>query len=179
MNAVSIRLVEPTDAAALATAWSTHWAFLAPWSPNRRETNFSEAGRSGEISHRLAEYGAGRMVPFVIVDDDVDGAPVVGELTLSDIVRGAFQNAHIGYWLAETATGKGLATRAVADALRHAFGELGLHRVQAATLLTNQASQAVLARNGFEQIGLAPRYLQINGAWRDHLLFQRLASDAG
>jgi ribosomal-protein-alanine N-acetyltransferase len=54
-----------------------------------------------------------------------------------------------------------------------AFGTAGLHRLQAATLVDNHGSQRVLEKNGFEQIGLAPRYLHISGAWRDHILFQR------
>ena len=58
-----------------------------------------------------------------------------------------------------------------------AFGELGLHRVQAATLPHNAASQRVLTNNGFALIGVAPRYLRIAGRWQDHLLFQRLADD--
>ncbi len=64
-----------------------------------------------------------------------------------------------------------------AEVLGLAFGELGLHRVEAATLVDNHRSQAVLARNGFTRIGFAPRYLMIAGRWQDHLLFQRLADD--
>jgi len=63
----------------------------------------------------------------------------------------------------------------VGEVLRLAFGELGLHRVQAATLLHNTGSQRVLKRNGFTRIGVAPRYLRIAGEWQDHVLFQRLA----
>ena len=61
--------------------------------------------------------------------------------------------------------------------LEECFGVHGLHRVEAATLVGNLRSQAVLRRNGFTLIGTAPRYLRIAGAWRDHLLFQRLADD--
>ena len=59
--------------------------------------------------------------------------------------------------------------------MRLAFHELGLHRLQADTLVHNAASQRVLARNGFTRIGLAPRYLRIAGRWQDHVLHQRLA----
>jgi ribosomal-protein-alanine N-acetyltransferase len=61
----------------------------------------------------------------------------------------------------------------VADVIEVAFGELRLHRLQAGTLVDNVASQRVLEKNGFELIGLARRYLQIAGGWRDHLLYQR------
>jgi [ribosomal protein S5]-alanine N-acetyltransferase len=58
-----------------------------------------------------------------------------------------------------------------------AFGELGLHRVEAGTLVDNVGSQRVLEKNRFTRIGLAPRYLHIGGAWRDHLLYQRTVED--
>jgi ribosomal-protein-alanine N-acetyltransferase len=57
----------------------------------------------------------------------------------------------------------------------HAFGSLGLHRLEAGTLVDNPASQRVLEKNGFELVGLARNYLHIGGEWRDHLLYQRTA----
>jgi ribosomal-protein-alanine N-acetyltransferase len=93
---------------------------------------------------------------------------------VADIVRGAFQSGHLGYWVGRAHNGRGVATAAVAEVTRRAFAELGLHRLQAATLPHNAGSQRVLARNGFSRIGLAPRYLNIAGRWQDHLLYQRL-----
>lgn len=72
-------------------------------------------------------------------------------------------------------TGVGHATRAATLAIGFAFSQLGLHRVQAETLPENAPSRAVLRRNAFVQYGLAPQYLSIDGQWRDHLMFQRLA----
>jgi ribosomal-protein-alanine N-acetyltransferase len=73
--------------------------------------------------------------------------------------------------------GRGLATSAVGDILSYAFGELDLHRVEAATLVDNVPSQRVLEKNRFERIGLARRFLRIDDEWRDFLLFQRLVDD--
>lgn len=73
--------------------------------------------------------------------------------------------------------GRGLATRAVATIVEITFGELGLHRLEAGTLVDNIASQRVLERNRFTRIGVAPRYLCIAGAWRDHVLYQRTTED--
>ena len=67
-----------------------------------------------------------------------------------------------------------MATAAVAAIVRRAFDELGLHRIQAGTLVHNLGSQQVLLRNAFTRIGLAPAYLRIAGRWQDHLLFQRI-----
>ena len=112
-------------------------------------------------------------MPFVI---ETDGQ-VVGQITLKGIVRGPFQSAFIGYWVAESAAGLGVASRALGLVVEHAFGELGLHRVQAETTLTNDASTRVLLKAGFEQFGVARDYLHIGGRWQDHRMFQ-LINDA-
>ena len=107
---------------------------------------------------------------MVVTADD----EIVGRVNLNNIVRGAFLSADLGYWIDANRQGRGLGSRAVSRAIDHARDELGLHRLQAAALTHNAASQAVLSHNGFERIGLAPRYLLIAGRWQDHVLFQRL-----
>ena len=97
-------------------------------------------------------------------------------MNVSNIVMRAFCSGNLGYWIDEGHLRLGLATCAVqyaCDAARDA----GLHRLEAGTLLHNVASQRVLARCGFERIGVAPRYLFIDGAWQDHLLHQRILHD--
>jgi ribosomal-protein-alanine N-acetyltransferase len=170
----TIRLVTPDDSAVLADLLVRNREFLAPWSPIRADGYETLDGQRRDIDLVLERHRRGESVPFVVLDED--GA-VAGRLTLSGIVRGPFKSCAMGYWLSEDRTGRGLATRAVAAALEHAFDELGLHRVQAETLVHNSASQRVLARNGFVQYGLAPRYLEIAGRWQDHLMFQRLRDD--
>jgi ribosomal-protein-alanine N-acetyltransferase len=170
----SCRLITLDDAPVLADLVRTNRDFLAPWEPVRGEEYFTEAGQRVSIGASLAEHERGRGLPFVIVDND--GA-VVGRINLNTIVRGAAQSASLGYWLAQAAGGRGVATAAVRDIVRVAFAELGLHRIQADTLVDNEASQRVLKRNGFVRIGLAPRYLKIAGRWQDCILHQ-LLSDA-
>lgn len=121
----------------------------------------------------LAEHAQGGSVPHVIIADD---DRVVGRITLDGIERGPFQSCSIGYWVDEAQSGRGVATAAVGQMTALAFGELGLHRIQAATLPHNVASQRVLERNGFERIGLAAAYLRIAGRWQDHVLFQLIAA---
>jgi ribosomal-protein-alanine N-acetyltransferase len=161
-----IRLVTPHDGDALTELQQRNREYLAPWEPIRGEDYFTAAGQRAEIGAALARYDRGEVAPFVILDDD---GSVAGRLTLSGIVRGAFQSCSMGYWVSEDRTGRGIA---------YAFAELGLHRVQAETVLGNDASQRVLDRAGFERYGLAPGYLRIAGRWQDHLLFQRLNEDA-
>ncbi|WP_298251779.1 GNAT family N-acetyltransferase [uncultured Arthrobacter sp.] len=166
-----LRLVSVHDAAELAELLRRHRRFLAPWEPLREEGYFTVAGQRADIDAVLMRQERGDAVPLVILDDD---GTIAGRLTLNGLVRGPFQSCRMGYWLAEDRTGRGLATQAVQAAVSLAFSELGLHRVQAETLTSNAASRRVLARAGFEQYGLAPRYLQIAGVWQDHVMYQRL-----
>jgi ribosomal-protein-alanine N-acetyltransferase len=169
------RLITLGDAAALARLIQVNRAFLAPWEPLRDEDYFTEAGQRADIEHALAQHEQGNALPCVIVDQT--GA-VVGRITLNGIVRGAFQSCSVGYWLSADAGGHGLATAALRDIMAVAFGELGLHRIQAETLLDNVASQRVLERNGFARIGLAPTYLKVAGRWQDCILYQVVNSGA-
>ena len=95
-------------------------------------------------------------------------------MSITNVVRRAFQSANLGYWVAGERCGRGVATAAVAAICAFAFDELELHRLEAGTLLHNVGSQIVLDRNGFVPFGVAPEYLRIAGAWSDHVLFQRI-----
>ena len=169
-----VRLVETADADALFALRRENRDFLAPWEPAPPPGGESLAGTRNGVAHLREAHANGTCVPLVILD----GERIVGRVTLSNIVRSALQSAIVGYWVAEPDNGRGHASAAVAAVLELAFGELGLHRVEAGTLVHNTASQRVLARNGFERYGLAPEYLRIGGRWQDHVLFQRLAPSA-
>lgn len=161
------------DGAALARAYSANRSHLEPWDPARSEDFFTAAWQEDHVRQCVEDASSGRSIRFVI--ESADGE-IRGRVNINNIVRGAFWSADLGYWVDAGRTGHGLATRAVAEVLEHARGELRLHRIQAATLLHNVASQHVLAANGFERIGHAPKYMKIAGEWQDHLLFQRLLS---
>lgn len=96
-------------------------------------------------------------------------------MTLSNIVRGAFQSCNIGSWVSADANGPTPRDRRRRQMALLAFTELGLHRIEASALPHNAGSQSVLARNGFERIGVARGYLRIAGRWQDHVLYQLLA----
>ena len=114
-----------------------------------------------------AEGKRGTMLPFVI---ELDGE-YVGQLTVGNIQRGAVRSAWIGYWVDRDHTGNGVAAASVALGVDHCFGPVGLHRMDATVQPDNAASQAVLRRVGFREEGLLRRYMDVNGRWRDHLLF--------
>jgi [ribosomal protein S5]-alanine N-acetyltransferase len=163
------RLVTLDDAPALAELLRANRAFLAPWEPVRGDEYFTVEGQHAVITSLLERYGQGTACPSVILDES---GRVAGRITLNDIVRGPFQSCHLGYWLGAAANGRGLATAGVRDIIGVAFDELGLHRIQAATLLHNVRSQRVLERTGFVRFGVAPAYLNIAGEWQDHALYQ-------
>ncbi|NEB41751.1 GNAT family protein [Streptomyces sp. SID14515] len=171
---VTFRPAALADAPSFAAALTRNRAYMRRWEPVRPETFYTVEGQAARLTALLADRDAGRCRPWVLADaDDL----VIGAFTLSGVEKGPFRNGRLGYWVDEGHTGRGLATAAVRAVCDEARDRLGLHRVEAATVTENAASQRVLAKAGFERIGTAPGYLHINGGWRDHHLFQRLLHD--
>ncbi len=102
---------------------------------------------------------------------------ILGMINFGQIVRGAFQNAYLGYWIGVDHVRRGYMTEGVRLSLRHAFVDLGLHRVEANIKPDNQASLALARRIGFREEGFSPRYLQIAGQWADHVRFAMTIED--
>ncbi len=166
------RLTRLDDAAGLSAVRTAERARLQVFEPRRDDWFVSEDGQRAAIAERLALHADGRALPLVIVDD---ADAVVGEMSLNSVVGGAFQSASVGYWVSERAAGRGVATAALRDLRSTAFDEWALHRLQGETLTHNLASQAVLVHAGFVRYGTAPDYLQIDGRWQEHELFQCIA----
>ena len=166
------RLVTVDDADVLLDVVRLNREFLAPWEPSRREEYFTLDRQRAVIRTALEAWERGANLPCVILGDS---GQVVGKVSLNGIVRGAFQSCSVSYWVSRVENGHGLATAAVREIVDVAFGELGLHRVQAETLLHNVKSQRVLERNDFVRFATAPAYLKIAGRWQDHAIYQKLA----
>ncbi|MDQ0770639.1 ribosomal-protein-alanine N-acetyltransferase [Pseudarthrobacter defluvii] len=167
---IVLRPVLRSDAGPLARAFQANRSHLAPWEPVRNEEFYTVEGQRQVIERRRAELEAGTSLPLVLAGRE----DIVGLLTLNSIVRGAFQNAHVRYWISREVQGAGVMTAAVAAAVDLAGNGLCLHRLEAATLLHNKASQRVLEKNGFEAYGTAAAYLRIAGRWQDHRMHQRI-----
>jgi len=168
------RALHLDDAAALADLLRANREFLTPWEPERSDEWFTLAGQRVMVASVLSQVQSGTVAARVVLDACGE---VAGWIAASGIVRGALRSCTLGYWVDEARNGQGLATAAVGEMVDLAFGRLGLHRVQAETLVHNVASQRVLERNGFSRYGVAPGYLQIAGRWQDHVMFQVLSSD--
>lgn len=171
-----VRLVTPGDAAELTEVLRENREFLTPWEPARDDEYFELDTQRRMIDTDLQEYSAGRRVPFVIVGPQ---GQIAGRINLNDIVRGAFQSCHLGYWLRQDLNGLGLASRAARTVVQHAADDLGLHRVEAGTLLHNTASQQVLRRAGLRPFAVAREHVRIAGEWQDHLLFEIIFASRG
>lgn len=164
------RILQLQDIAELTELLRKNRAFLSPWDPVRDDDFFTEDKQNEIARAALSSYESDAMIPLVILNS---AGKLAGRLNINGIVRGALQSAALGYWVSEESNGEGLASQAVADAIEIAAG-LGLHRLQAETLLHNTASQRVLAKNQFIRFGIAPKYLKIAGQWQDHVMYQRI-----
>lgn len=167
------RLISTQDAERLARLQRSGRAFFEPWDPVRGDAYFTVEGQCAEVERALGRYRDGGALPHVIVDEREQ---VVGRITLTGITRGAFQSCSMGYWVAPDYNGRGYAHDAARLITALAFGDMGLHRVQAETLPHNIRSQHVLQDVGFVQYGLAPQYLKIAGKWQDHVMYQLLTN---
>jgi [ribosomal protein S5]-alanine N-acetyltransferase len=163
-----------------ATTWSSlrlrNEAWLAQWEPTATQpwgARHTAAAWPSLMSstRRLAKAGA--MLPFVVTYDD----RFVGQLTVTNVVRGALRSAHIGYWIDQAVAGRGIMTTAVALATDHCFGPVGLHRIQIDIRPENVASRRVVAKLGFREEGYLVRYLDIDGGWRDHVSYALTVED--
>jgi [ribosomal protein S5]-alanine N-acetyltransferase len=151
-------------------AWLSPWEPTAapPWASRHSPASFRAMRRA--VLRRAA---AGTTLPFVV---RVEGR-LAGQVTVDNVVRGALRSGNLGYWIDRAVAGRGMASLAVALVCDHAFGAVGLHRLQADIRPENGPSQRLVGRLGFRPEGLLRRYLDIDGDWRDHLSFALLAED--
>jgi ribosomal-protein-alanine N-acetyltransferase len=145
--------------------WLTKWEPRRP--PGTPDVVDSRAGFSARCRARDRERQLGAGFGFGIFH----GHRLCGEINVNGVQRGPFQNAYVGYWIDEQCAGQGLVPEAVVAVIRHAFEELGLHRLQIAIIPRNAASRRVVEKLGIRDEGVAVRYLEINGVWEDHIRF--------
>lgn len=144
-------------------SWLTPWEATSPLAEEQKNLpSYAEM-----INFHKREGKAGRSFSLAIWFHD----QLVGQITLGGISYGAYRGAHIGYWIDQDHANKGLTTRAVREVTRFALEELRLHRIEIALRPENGPSKRVAEKAGFVFEGLRPRYLHIDGLWRDHIVF--------
>lgn len=145
--------------------------FLKPFEPRWSELDLTRPVFDKRVSRALRDARSAAEYSFLIFDMSGDREVLLGGVTLSNIRYRAACHANLGYWMGINQAGKGQMSKAVGTCVKFAFGPLRLRRVQAACLPDNVPSRRVLERNGFVKEGFAEQYLQIDGEWRDHVLY--------
>lgn len=149
--------------------------FLQPWEPTWPQDDLTRGAFRRRLQRYARELDRNEAFPFLVfrAADRV----LLGGLNLTNVRRGAASMASLGYWMGEPFAGKGFMTNAVLQVTALAFRQLHIRRMEAACLPENAASVKLLEKTGFRREGFAREYLAINGVWRDHLLYGKLASD--
>ncbi|NTZ06764.1 GNAT family N-acetyltransferase [Burkholderia metallica] len=173
MNRILLNRVARTDAADLIAANRASRSHHLPWV----DSFIDQAGFDQWFARCLTGPNVGCPNAGFVARERASGA-VVGVVNLNEIVGGVFQSAYLAYYGMADVSRKGLMTDAVRATIDVAFGELGLHRLEANIQPGNHASIALVRRLGFRQEGFSPRYLRIGGEWRDHERWALLADDA-
>lgn len=169
-----LRPIRRSDAESWRRVRLRHHAWLAEWDATAPPGSGPRPRTFADVVRRMRQQGrAGTALPFVI---EVDGE-FVGQVSVSNIVRGSAQFASIGYWIAEDVAGRGIVPRAVALVIDHCFTAVGLHRVEICIRPENTNSLRVVEKLGLHEVGYAPGLLHISGAWRDHRIFAVTAEE--
>jgi [ribosomal protein S5]-alanine N-acetyltransferase len=150
--------------------------FLTPWEPSWASDELTKGAFRRRIKRYQRETRLDSAYAFFVFRSSDDA--LMGGCTLSNVRRGVTQCCALGYWIGLRFARQGYMFDAVRALIPFVFSTLGLHRIEAACLPVNEASKNLLIKAGFHQEGVARRYLQINGEWRDHVLFALLEDEA-
>ncbi len=172
---IYLRYPQMGDYAAWASLRKESREFLEPWEPSWAPDELSRLAFRRRIRRYQREIRSDSAYPFFLFRDE-DKA-LMGGCTLSNVRRGVTQSAGLGYWIGARFARQGHMSTAVKALLPFVFQTLGLHRLEAACIPENEPSRSLLLKAGFREEGIARRYLQINGVWRDHVLFALLEDD--
>ena len=150
-------------------------SFLVPWEPSWDASSCTRRAylRYFKNSNYLANMD--RAYSFLIFK--TDDKTLLGGINIGNVRRGVSQSASLGYWIGEKHSRNGYMKEALKLLIPSLFIDLRLNRIEAATLEENIASKNLLKKIGFKKEGILRKYLKINGAWRDHILYGLLESD--
>lgn len=160
-------------------AWTTlrreSAGFLTPWEPTWADDHLTRKSFTNRVYWSQRSVKNDSAIPVFLVRRSDEA--LLGAITLDNIRRGPAQSGTLGYWIGQPFARRGYMTEAIAALVHHAFAKLDLSRVEAACLPENAASRGVLEKSGFKYEGVAQSYLQIDGRWRNHVLYANLRSD--
>lgn len=171
---MTLRLPVQADFAPWAALRVESRDFLTPWEPVWAADHLARKSFANRVYWAQRASRNGTALPLFLIRRD---GTLLGAITLDNIRRGPAQSATIGYWIGQPHARQGYMREAIGTLVHHAFTQLDLSRIEAACLPENTASRGVLERAGFKYEGVAQSYLQINGRWRNHVLYSNLRHD--
>lgn len=166
---LTIEPIGVAHAPLLAEFFKRNDAHLAPWDPPRPAGVCSASFWEAECERAVDEIGEGVVARWALLLRG-DNTHVIGRINYTQIARGPFQSCILGYAIDAAFEGRGLMREALSATISHMFDVLRLHRLQASYIPANTRSGRLLQGLGFRREGVAPKYLFINGAWRDHVI---------
>ena len=172
---MTLRLPAHSDFRGWAALREASRDFLTPWDPAWAADSLSRRAFTNRVYWAARAESSGTALPLFLIRRN-DGA-FLGAVTLDNIRRGPAQAGTLGYWIGHPHARQGYMREALQAVVHHAFNELDLSRLEAGCLPENTASRGVLEKTGFKYEGVAQSYLQINGRWRNHVLYANLRSD--
>ena len=161
------------------TAWSAlrhdSQEFLDPWEPTWAMDHLSRKAFTNRVYWAQRSIASGTAVPLFLIRRSDDA--LLGAITLDNIRRGPAQAGTTGYWIGQAYARHGYMKEAIEAVVHYAFRTLDISRVEAGCLPENTPSRRLLEQCGYKYEGVAQSYLQINGRWRNHVLYANLRSD--
>jgi len=178
-GSVMLAPMRQRDRAAWERIRRLNHAWLSPWEATVPPGSaVGPATYSGLVRMFTKQAREGRLLPWLVFHDLSGGRwELVGQLSVSGIVGGSASTGQIGYWIDQRWAGRGIIPTAVALATDYCFQVMGLHRIEIAIRPENEKSLRVVEKLGFRPEGLRSRYLHIDSAWRDHLVFALTAEE--
>ena len=164
-----------SDYRAWASLRETSAGFLKPWEPSWSPDHLTRKGFVNRVYWANRSIAQGTALPLFL--ERRSDHQLLGAITLDNVRRGPAQAGTIGYWIGESHARHGYMREALTALVHHAFEVLDLSRIESACLPENTASRGLLEKCGYKYEGVAQSYLQINGRWRNHVLYANLRGD--
>ena len=172
---MTLRLPEHGDWRQWSEVREVSAEFLIKWEPVWANDHLTRRAFTNRVYWAQRAEAQGQALPMLLIRRE--DQQLLGALTLDNIRRGPAQTGTFGYWIGQDFARQGYMREAILALTHHAFTRLDLSRLEAACLPENVASRGVLEKCGFKYEGVAQSYLQINGRWRNHVLYANLRSD--
>lgn len=172
---IYIRLLELSDAKAKLDMHLRNKEFFQDYTPSRGDEFYTLEYQINLIEGFVEESRNDTKYSFGIFLKETD--ELIGNVTLSEVLRGPLQSCYIGYYLDQGHNGRGYMTEAVKLTVAFGFKELGLHRIEAGVMPHNQRSMKVLEKAGFQKEGIARKNVKINGVWQDHQILAIISEE--